>query len=79
MTRFSRLSAISDQRWNKAREEAVKIYLPFAPKLEQENRRLQFLCDLTEEEVKQLEEFVPPATGGGEAGEQPAPTTTSTP
>jgi len=69
----------SYQRWNKAREDAVRIYLPFAPKLEQENRRLQFLCDLTEEEVKQLEEFVAPAAGGSEAAERPAPTPTSTP
>ena len=66
------------QQWNKAREDAVKIYLPFAPKLEQENLRLQFLCDLTEEEVKQLEEFVAPAARGSEAPERPAPAPTST-
>ena len=69
----------SYQRWNKAREDTIRIYLPFAPKLEQENRRLQFLCDLTEGEVKQLEEFVAPAAGGSEAAERPAPTPTSTP
>jgi len=68
----------SYQQWNKAREDAVKIYLPFAPKLEQEDRRLQFLCDLTEEEVNQLEEFVAPAARGSEAPERPAPTPTST-
>ena len=41
---------------NKARDEAVLLYLPFAPDAEKESRKLQFLCDLTQKEVKGLKE-----------------------
>lgn len=46
----------SNDEWNKAREEAVQLYVPFAPKAEQETRKLQFLCDLTQKEVNGLKE-----------------------
>src|SRR5262249_1507062 len=30
-------------KWDKARDEAAQLYLPFAPEAEKENRKLQFL------------------------------------
>jgi hypothetical protein len=45
-----------DDKYNKARDEAVQLYLPFAPKDEQESRKLQFLCDLTQKWVNGLKE-----------------------
>lgn len=63
----------SQQRWLKAREDAVKKYLPFAPKGDQERFRLEFLCDLTGEEVRQLERISGPDSG--ETG--PAESTTT--
>jgi hypothetical protein len=47
----------SQQTWNSARAQAIKLYLPFAPKGDEERYRLQFLCDLTAEEVSQLDDF----------------------
>lgn len=44
------------QEWNETRDEAVQLYLPFAPKEELESRKLQFLCDLTQKEVNGLKE-----------------------
>ena len=35
-------------------DQAVQLYLPFAPPAEQQSRKLQFLCDLTQQEVSGL-------------------------
>ena len=40
----------------KARRKAVKMHLPFAPKAEEERYRLQFLCDLTDEEIREAQQ-----------------------
>jgi len=45
-----------NDKWNKARDEAVQLYLPFAPKDQQEIQKLQFLCDVTQKEVNGLKE-----------------------
>ncbi len=45
------------EKWNKMRDEAVQLYLPFAPDAEKESRKLQFLCDLTQREVNGLKEI----------------------
>jgi len=42
------------QEWVKVRDEGLKTYLRFAPKGEEERRRLQFLADVT---AARLEEF----------------------
>jgi len=52
----------SNDTWNKARDEAVQLYLPFAPDAEKESRKLQFLCDLTQREVNGLREVAPAAS-----------------
>ncbi len=44
----------TQQEWVKLRDEGVKTYLRFAPKGEEERRRLQFLADVT---AARLEEF----------------------
>lgn len=46
----------SYERWAKARDDGVKMYLPFAPNADQERYRLQFLCDLTDEEIREVEQ-----------------------
>jgi hypothetical protein len=63
----------SQQRWLKAREDAVKKYLPFAPKAGQECFRLQFLCELTGEELRQVQEIVRSDSGETEPSESSTP------
>ena len=46
----------TQQKWSSSRAQAIKLYLPFAPKGDEERYRLEFLCDLTAEEVSQLED-----------------------
>jgi hypothetical protein len=58
--------------WNKARDEAVQIYLPFAPDAEKESRKLQFLCDLTQREVNGLREVAPPPVSDQTAAPSPS-------
>lgn len=48
-------------KWNKARDEAVQLYLPFAPEAEKESRKLQFLCDITQRELNGLRALAPAA------------------
>jgi hypothetical protein len=47
------------EKWNKARDQAVQLDLPFAPDAEKDSRKLQVLCDLTQREVNGLREFAP--------------------
>ncbi len=46
----------AQQKWDQARAEAIRLYLPFGPKDGQERYRLQFLCDLTAEGLRQFED-----------------------
>ena len=59
--------------WNKARDEAVQLYLPFAPDAEKESRKLQFLCDLTQREVNGLREVAPAESPGTPAAQSASP------
>ena len=45
-----------NEKSNKARDEAVQLYLTFEPKDQQEIQKLQFLCDVTQKEVNGLKE-----------------------
>ena len=58
--------------WNKARDEAMQLYLPFAPKDGQQSLRLQFLCDLTQREVNGLREVVPSTASDQPAAQSPS-------
>jgi hypothetical protein len=62
-----------NDEWNKARDEAVQLYLPFAPKDEQETRKLQFLCDLTQREVNGLKEVMASTAADEPAAQSPSP------
>ena len=57
-TEKSNVDFIRDQneKWYKTRDQAVEMYLPFAQQAEQEIRKLQFLCDITQKEVNGLKE-----------------------
>ena len=48
-----------NEQWNKAREQAVQLYAPFASDAEKESLKLQFLCDVTQREVNGLREVAP--------------------
>jgi hypothetical protein len=63
----------SNDKWNKAREEAVQLYVPFASKAEQETRKLQFLCDLTQKEVNGLKKLAPADTSDKSTTHLPSP------
>jgi hypothetical protein len=43
-----------NEEWKQMCDQAVQLYLPFAPPAEQQSRKLQFLCDLTQQEVSGL-------------------------
>ncbi|MGI8821294.1 MAG: lysozyme inhibitor LprI family protein [Chthoniobacterales bacterium] len=58
--------------WNKARDEAVQLYLPFAPDTEKESRKLQFLCDVTQREVNGLKEVAPSTASDKPVAQSPA-------
>jgi len=66
----------SNDEWNKARDEAVQLYLPFAPDAEKESRKLQFLCDLTQREVNGLREVAPADTSDKPTAQSPSPVAT---
>jgi uncharacterized protein YecT (DUF1311 family) len=44
-------------KWEKMRDEAAKTYLAFAPKGEEERRRLQFLGDVTATRIEELNQL----------------------
>jgi hypothetical protein len=62
--------------WNKARDEAVQLYLPIAPDAEKKSRKLQFLCDLTQREVNGLREVAPADTSDKPMAQSPSPVAT---
>jgi hypothetical protein len=61
------------EKWNKARDEAVQLYLPFAPDSEKESLRLQFLCDLTQRETNGLKRVVSLTASNKTAAQSPSP------
>jgi hypothetical protein len=63
----------SNEKWNKARDQAVQLYLPFAPDAEKQSRKLQFLCDLTEREVNGLKEVAPAESPDKPAAQSASP------
>ena len=60
-------------KWNKARDEAVQLYLPFAPGAEKESLKLQFLCALTQREMNGLKQVVPLTASDKPASQSPSP------
>jgi hypothetical protein len=48
------LNRSENEKWKQMCDQAVQLYLPFALPAEQQSRKLQFLCDLTQQEVSGL-------------------------
>jgi hypothetical protein len=69
-----------NEKWNKARDEAVQLYAPFAPKDQRDARKLQFLCDVTQEEVnglkEELKELAPANASDKPTAQSPSPAAT---